>query len=450
MTPIQKNLTGGCQCGAVRYQISTPPHEVYICHCTECRRQSSSAFGISVISVHTSLELVKGEPRCWSRPTASGGVLDCFFCSECGTRIWHQEMMLLSDRRYFMGAGVASVLFSRKWAAVPDDVMLVVPPEEAPHARTFMMWPVSRRVYRDQVFLKMTQQAIADVANTISDFEPVTMLAAGEHHAEVRRLVSRQVELWDIPTEDLWCRDAGPLFARRRNGTLAVSHTQFNGWGGKQVHRRDAQVAAAIAERLSLPIVPSGLVGEAGGVEQDGHGLLIAHESSWVNANRNPDLSRDEIERRLLVAYGAERMIWCDGVWGEDITDYHIDALTRFTGPGRVLINLPEEHDEQDPFHVAALDTLDRLVQSGLEVEVIPEPTRRRVASVDFVASYANYYACNGAIIAAEFGDHRTDEIAEDALRRHYPERDVVTLNVDPLGELGGGIHCATQQMPAA
>ncbi|MGI9485201.1 MAG: GFA family protein [Geminicoccaceae bacterium] len=90
MTPIQKNLTGGCQCGAVRYQISTPPHEVYICHCTECRRQSSSAFGISVISVHTSLELVKGEPRCWSRPTASGGVLDCFFCSECGTRIWHQ------------------------------------------------------------------------------------------------------------------------------------------------------------------------------------------------------------------------------------------------------------------------------------------------------------------------------------------------------------------------
>jgi agmatine deiminase len=176
---------------------------------------------------------------------------------------------------------------------------------------------------------------------------------------------------------------------------------------------------------------------------------LLAHESSWVNDNRNPGLSRDKVESRLLRAYGADRMIWTRGVYGEDITDYHIDSLARFTGPNRVLINLPDAPDMTDPFHLAALDTHDAIEAAGLEIEVIPEPTIRRVDSIDFVASYAHYYVCNGAVSAAEFGDPETDAIAIDALHRHYPGREVITLNVDPLGEMGGGIHCATQQMPA-
>lgn len=323
-----------------------------------------------------------------------------------------------------------------------------VPPEEATHQSTFMQWPVSRLVHPDPVFLDMTQQTIANIANAIAEFEPVTMLAAQQDHGNARSKLSSAVELWDIPTEDLWCRDAGPIFVVNDAGDLAVSHIQFNGWGEKQVNARDKNVARRVAERLGLDLLPTGLVGEAGGVEQDGHGLLLAHESSWVNDNRNPGLSRDEIEARLLQAYGADRMIWSAGVWGEDITDYHIDSLARFTGSGRVLINLPDEPDMTDPFHVAALDTLDRLEVAGLEIDVIPEPYHRRVRSLDFVASYANYYVCNGAVIAAQFGDTETDQIAKDALKRHYPGREVVMLNVDPLGELGGGIHCATQQMP--
>jgi len=324
-----------------------------------------------------------------------------------------------------------------------------VPPEEDPHDRTFMQWPVNRRVHPDPVFLNMVQQTIADIANTIAAFEPVTMLAAAADHARARKMLSGNVTLWDVPTEDLWCRDAGPIFVTNEQGDLAISHIQFNGWGGKQVHRRDAQIAGRVAERLGLDLRPTGLTGEAGGVEQDGHGLLLAHESSWVNDNRNPGLSRDQIERLLLDAYGADRMIWSPGVWGEDITDYHIDSLARLTGPGRVLINLPDELDADDPFHMAAADTHDALKAAGLQIEVIPKPVRRRVKSEDFVASYANYYACNGAIIAAQFGDNETDEIARDALTQHYPGREVVMLNVDPLGEMGGGIHCATQQMPA-
>ena len=264
---------------------------------------------------------------------------------------------------------------------------LFVPPEEDPHQRTFMQWPVNRQVHPDPVFLDMAQQTIADIANAIAEFEPVTMLAAAEYHDGARVKLSEAVEFWDIPTEDLWCRDAGPIFVVDGAGKLAISHIQFNGWGEKQINRYDSQIAKRVAERLGLDLLPTGLYGEAGGVEQDGHGLLLAHESSWVNNNRNPGLPREQIEERLLGAYGADRMLWSDGVWGEDITDYHIDSLARFTGPGRVLINLPDDPDMDDPFHAAAIKTHDKLVETGLDVEVIPEPRVQRVESLDFVAS---------------------------------------------------------------
>ncbi len=352
-------------------------------------------------------------------------------------------------RNLLLSGGAFGLLGLPRNAIAKSGPEFFVPPEESPHERTFMQWPVNRQVHADPVFLRMTQQTIADIANAISEFEPVTMLAAQNDHARARAKLSGAVALWDVPTEDLWCRDSGPIFVVNGNGDMAVSQIQFNGWGERQVNQRDSQIAGRVAHRLGVPLLPTGLRGEAGGVEQDGHGLLIAHESSWVNDNRNPGLSRDQIEQRLLKAYGADRMIWSAGLWDQDITDYHIDSLARFTGPGRVLINLPDDPDMSDPFHLAALDTHDTLVAQGLSVEVIPEPHRRRVQSIDFVASYANYYVCNGGVIAAQFGDKETDQIAVDALARHYPGREIVTLNVDPLGELGGGIHCATQQMPA-
>lgn len=345
------------------------------------------------------------------------------------------------NRRQVLATAAALTTVKPAWA----EERTIVPAGEDPHEATLMQWPNSRSVYPDRSFLQATQKTIAGIANTIAAFEPVIMLAPED--AEGLGRLSEKVEVWDIPTEDLWARDSGPLFARR-GGALVVSHIRFNGWGGKQIHRRDAAVAAEVARRLNLPLIPSGLSGEPGGADHDGRGLLIAHESSWMNDNRNPGLARDEIEARLLAAYGADRMIWAPGLRGEDITDYHIDALARFTAPGRVLMNLPDDPHPDDPFARTGLETHDVLVAAGLDVDVIAEPNRRRVGSDDFIASYANFYACNGAIIAAEFGDPETDAAALAALSRHYPGREIVTMNVDALGVLGGGVHCATQQMP--
>ena len=134
---------------------------------------------------------------------------------------------------------------------------------------------------------------------------------------------------------------------------------------------------------------------------------------------------------------------------GLDITDYHIDSLARFVGPEHVVANLPAQLDRYDPFHNAAIETIATLRDRGVTVDVIEEPTKPRVRDLDFVASYVNHYICNGAIIMAEFGDTDSDQHAAAYMRAAYPNREVIQINVDALGELGGGIHCATQQLPA-
>lgn len=329
-----------------------------------------------------------------------------------------------------------------------------MPLESEPHERTIMQWPVSLDVY-DAPSLRAVQKNIALIANTISQFEPVAMLASGAAAKAARAQLGRAVEIWDIPTDDLWARDSGPTFVRNARGELAVAHIQFNGWGKKQPHRNDARIAGAVAKRLNLPLLATGLVGEQGGVEHDGAGTLLAHASSWVNRNRNKaDAAR--VGTLLTSALGGEKIIWAPGIKGADITDYHIDALARFVSPGRVLIQLPEMPDPTDPWSISAFETYEILKTSTdakggkLDIIIVPEPIDTRSQSPDFVASYVNYYVCNGAVIGAEFGDKTADSKAQSILGSLYPGRKIISLAIDAIGESGGGIHCATQQQPKA
>lgn len=362
------------------------------------------------------------------------------------------------DRRLFLKSAAMSVLMPNATAsASPHGSAKAsgfrLPEEGEPHARTFMQWPVNRKVHTDGVFLGMLQGTIAKVANSIAEFEPVVMLMGKPHHAAARKKLSAKVEIWDIPTDDLWCRDSGPTFVVDGKGGLAVTHLNFNGWGRKQTHANDGQIARRVAKRLGLPVFDNGLVGEAGGVEQDGAGTLIAHESSWVIANRNK-LPKANVEALLLDALGARSVIWAPGIKDADITDYHIDALARFVRPGTVVIQMPERIDPSDPWSKAAFETHAVLTSArdargeALKIVTLPEPQRPRVRSADFVASYVNYYVCNGAVISSEFGDKEADREAAQILKRLYPGREIVALDVDPIGETGGGIHCSTHEQP--
>ena len=327
------------------------------------------------------------------------------------------------------------------------------PDEAAPHQGTIMQWPASAEIYGNSEDLAAVREKIALIANTIGKYEPVTLLVRPDQEARASASLNGNVSTLALPVDDLWARDSGPTFVVNVSGLLAVSDLNFNGWGEAQEHGNDSKIAVRMAEHLGLPHIVTSVVGEAGGVEHDSDGTLLAHASSWVNANRNAG-SADEIAKALCDALGAEKMIWAPGLSGQDITDYHIDALARFVAPGRVLIQLPAKRDTSDPWASAAYQTYDILKSAAdakgrkLEVIVLPEPQDIRVTDEDFVASYVNYYVCNGAVISAEFGDDRADAKAAEVLKQLYPGRKIVSLNIDAIGQSGGGIHCATQQIP--
>jgi agmatine deiminase len=347
--------------------------------------------------------------------------------------------------------GTGGVMASEKKSARQAGFRM--PLESEPHERTFMQWPSKAALYGNRKGLDAVRSRVALVAKSIASFEPVVVLARPEQKDAAIQSLGSGIDVWPIETEDLWCRDSGPGFVRTASGQLAIFDLNFNGWGNKQVHADDGRIAKRVAERLGMPIFNNGVVGEGGGIEIDGAGTVIAHESSWVNANRN-NASKADIERRILDALGADKMIWARGLKGADITDYHIDAVARFVKPGLIVIQLARTVDRSDPWTVAAYETYEVLKSATdaqgrkFDIAVIHDPVKIRSKAPDFVSSYVNYYVCNGGVISAEFGDDTADAAAKATLEQLYPGRKVVSLNIDPICEAGGGIHCSTQQQP--
>ncbi|AJC53050.1 agmatine deiminase family protein [Streptomyces sp. 769] len=328
-----------------------------------------------------------------------------------------------------------------------------VPADDVPHTRTWMSWPSRRSVWGRQ--LAGVQQDIALIARTVAAFEPVVLCAPDESAVgEARAACGPGVTvIGSIPTDDLWMRDTCAVFRRDGRGNLDAVSLNFNGWGGKQKHRDDAEVAWCVAEFNGIPLTEAEFVGEGGSIETDGDGTVLATESSLVNKNRNRGMSRDEIEEEVLAAYGAEKMIWVPGVRGRDITDNHIDVTSRFVRPGVVMVQVPPDdrndvwaRDAREQFAIlsAATDAKGR----RLQVIRVDGPDTVRSRSSTFVDSYLNFHLVNGAVVTAQFGDPRTDSAARRALAEAFPGRRVVQLDVDRLMGGGGGIHCATMHEP--
>ncbi|MEV7591126.1 agmatine/peptidylarginine deiminase [Streptomyces sp. NPDC090085] len=329
-----------------------------------------------------------------------------------------------------------------------------VPIEDVRHTRTWMAFPDSSSIWGGQ--LSGVQADIALIARTIAKYEPVYLCANSAGAARARSLCGPSVTvLTSIPVDDCWMRDTGPVFRTDGTGRLDAVGLSFNGWGRKQAHAKDALVAGRIAAHVGVPFTVAGLVGEGGAVEQDGAGTLMATRSSLVNSNRNPGKSQAQIEAALRTAYGASKVIWFDGVYGQDITDDHVDATSRFLAPGKALVQMPLASDNdvyakdaRQQYQILSGSTSATGTPMAVERLQGPDYYKIRSSNPDFLASFANYYVCNGAVISAHFGDTRADTAAKATLTRLFPGRVVEQLNIDRLGTGGGGIHCVTQQQP--
>ncbi|MGD9965853.1 MAG: agmatine/peptidylarginine deiminase [Hyphomonadaceae bacterium] len=328
------------------------------------------------------------------------------------------------------------------------------PAEDAPHARTWMCWPSTPATYGGRgEYYESVQETIGRLAAAIAAHEPVTMLAEASVHPLAARLCGARVQLLDVATDDMWARDSGPVFVRSATGDKAAVDLNFNAWGDKQGHAKDSLVARAIAASADCIPVETHLVGEGGGLEYDGDGTLILTESCWVNDNRNPGLSRNDIEAELKRLLGVETVIWVPGVRGLDITDGHIDGSVRIVRPGMLMMSFnPEDTSENAAAQLEAKNILARARDArgrSFEIVEIEDALDVRSRRADFFSAYANYYVGNGALYSPEFGDARADRLARAAFERLYPDRQIVMLNLDRIYENGGGAHCVTQQEPA-
>ena len=308
-----------------------------------------------------------------------------------------------------------------------------------------MGWPCRLELWGETI-----DQARADyaaVANAVAAFEPVTMIAnAGADAALARAACSDGVEIVELPLDDSWLRDCGPIYTYRDDGDRVAIHFRFNAWGEKfPPWDRDAAVGRLIAEQLGDEVRDSTLVLEGGSILTDGEGTLLTTEQCLLNPNRNPSLSREQIEAELRLRLGVERIVWLGmGLLEDRDTDGHVDLIAAFIEPGRVLL---QTVGPENPNYENCQENASRLRAAGIEVTELPVLPYAEVAGEQIAASYLNFYICNRGLIVPVAGAD-TDGQALEAIAACYPDRELVAVPGLVLAFGGGGPHCITQQVP--
>lgn len=338
----------------------------------------------------------------------------------------------------------------------PKDLNYTMPPEWGKHERTFISWPVQESMcFPDNH--ESVCQGYADIITAIAEFEPITVIVNPEDEKRVEELVSGpNVTLLPIAHSDAWLRDNGPTFIVNQEGTLSGVNWKFNAWGGKySPWDLDDEVAPQILEHFQVTRFDAPLVMEGGSIHTDGEGTLITTEECLLNPNRNPDLKREDIEEYVRKYTGTESIIWLKRGLSGDETDGHVDNIACFAAPGKVIIQVCE--DPQDENYEITQENL-RILENAtdargrkLEIIKIQQPPRVDHDGSRLTLSYLNFYFVNGGIILPVFGGTaaETDKLAEEVLAGLFPDRKIRTVNGMAVITEGGNVHCTTQQMPA-
>jgi agmatine deiminase len=349
-----------------------------------------------------------------------------------------------------------------------------MPGEFEPHAGCWMAWP--QRADNWRLDARPAQEAYAAVAEAINASEPVTMVVSDSQFERCRSLLSPSVRVVEVSTDDAWMRDIGPTFVLGHSGGLRGVDWRFNAWGGTdgglyEPWDRDERAARKVLEIEGVKRYRAPIVLEGGSVQVDGEGTVLTTEECLLNPNRNPALSREQIEQALLDYLGADKVIWLGRGVFNDETDGHIDNLACFVRPGVVL--LTQTADESDPQHAISSEAIERLQAAtdarGRQIEVVKLPSpgpltigdeeaagvttapasKPRLAGERMAASYVNFYPANTRVVFPLL-DPNNDEEAAETLQRCFPDREIVGVPAREILLGGGNVHCITQQVPSS
>lgn len=346
--------------------------------------------------------------------------------------------------------------------ASKDHHHFCMPAESFPHQRTLTAWP-DRASQANNKDLEGAEKDIAAISNAIVQFEPVTLLCKAQNVARAKKLVSAKVEILELDIDELWIRDTGPVYVKNSQGKLVGLDLNFNYWGKKYQGTVDSAVAASVLDTQGVERFQAPFVSEGGAIEVDGDGTMLVTASSVVNENRNPGQTKEDLARHFHRMLGVENVIWLNGIKDRDITDWHIDAMARFIAPGQVLLSRPPStfsssssdrivldcFEEAKAVLAAAKDARGRAIQvleldeADADLSLFDGEDR-----YGLVLSYLNYLLVNGGVIIPAFGDTSADHNALNTFRKLFPNRQVEQVHLSTIRRLGGGIHCATQQVP--
>lgn len=317
--------------------------------------------------------------------------------------------------------------------------------EWASHAAMWIGFPSDPELWVDD--LAPAQAEVAALAHALhadGQGEEIILVAAdAEAAAEARGLAPFATILLQ-PFGDIWLRDTGPIVLGSAEGRSAQGFG-FNGWGGKYDLEGDNSIGERLAASAGLHYAKADWILEGGAIDGDGAGTFLTTEQCLLNPNRNPGLTRAEVEERLARDLGATRIVWLGEGLLNDHTDGHVDNLARFVAPGRVALPSPAK---DDPNAAIYSDAAKRLKAAGLDVVNLPSPGRIEADGDLIPASYMNFLIGNAAVVVPLYGA-RNDEAAVTAIQALFPDRLAVGLRADHILTGGGSFHCISQQIPA-
>ena len=321
---------------------------------------------------------------------------------------------------------------------------LLPPAEWAPHAAVWIGFPSHPELWEDDLDAARDEvTAFGRAVHAEGRGERVILVAADEDAAEAARsLAGDFAEIVVEPFGDIWLRDTGPIVLSDHS----ARDFRFNGWGGKYDLPGDDDVGLRLAASKLLPVTACDWVLEGGAIDGDGTGLVVTTEQCLLNPNRNPALSKAEIERRLHDDLGLDQVLWLGEGLMNDHTDGHVDNLARFVAPGVLAIPQAAENDPNWLVYQHAAAAAEAM--PGITVVRIPSPGRVLRDEEIVPASYMNFYIGNAAVVVPLYGAPN-DESAVAAVQQLFPGRTAVGLRADAILTGGGSFHCISQQVPA-
>ena len=341
----------------------------------------------------------------------------------------------------------------------PKQQNFFMPPEWYPHKCCWMQWPHefdNKNSYKEieswsHFNFEKGRYKWAEVAKAISNFEKVNMIVNPQDIEIANKLLDKSINIYEFQNDDCWARDSGATFLLNDKKKLGGVDWEFNGWGKFTPHDSDNKIAKFMIDKSSATYFKSQMVLEGGSIHVNGSGTLITTEQCLLNKNRNPKLTKREIEENLEKYLNIEKIIWLKHGTDEG-TDGHIDNIACFVDETKVLAL--SCNDKLDPFYEKLNENLEILKTSvdskgrSLEVIEIEMSYKRLIPNDDEPSSYINFYIANNGIVMPSFDDANADTNAQNIIQSIFPKRKLIVINGIDISLGGGNIHCITQQQP--